>query len=285
MRRRSMAVIPLLIGLSQPATGPDASAEDVLAAMRGALGGAALDDVRGLRAEGRSSRTVGSLRLTMAIELAVGRPDRFARTERMALAGAGTELVTGFNAGLPIQRATGPDGRPVDVMGLIPAADRARTLAASTATLRAESRLLMLGFFGTAWDGAPQQVRLIGKAQAPDGEAHALELTWPGSPAATLYVDVRSGRPLMVVWRAPDVTSLAVSPADPLAGGALADPSRRSVPDAEHRFYFSDYRPVGRHHWPHRIQRAIGNTTVEDLQLGSIALNPAFDRATFDAER
>ena len=285
MRTHRPAVVLLLIGLFvRPSEGGDARADEVLSAARAALGGAAIEEVRGLRAHGRSSRAIGNLRLSLVVELALARPDRFVRIERVALAGAGTEMVSGFNGLAPIQKATGPDGRAMDVMALVPAAERGRTLAASTDVLRTELRLLMLGFFAASYDAAPAGVRVVGRARAPDGgEADVLEFGWAGGSPATLYVDAMTHRPLMVSWRGADVTALIPGRDTPQPAGTEVDPS--SVPAAEHRLYFSDYRLVGRLHWPHRIQRAIGATTVEDFQIESFVINPAWPRAMFDPQR
>jgi hypothetical protein len=151
--------------------------------------------------------------------------------------------------------------------------------------LRKELTLLLLGFFAGTFDGSPLQVERIGLAEAPDGRADALRLTFGDGSTATLFIHVDTHLPLMVSWQG----------SDPAAGASCGDDSGRvrdvgphrggASPLVEHRLHFGDYRRVNALRWPFLVRRTGGGAPMEELRLEKVTLNPVVNASAFAGDQ
>ena len=224
-----------------------------------------LDQVRTLRIEGRGTRSVGPLRVSSDTEFQLGRPDRFIRTDRLRMAGlAGGETVTGFDGVRFIQRTTTADGSTLP--GPEPTIERAQLSKVAAAGLRSELTLLLMGFLLAPFDDSPFTAEHAGVAEGADGRADVIKLVFVDGAAATLFTDVESHLPLMVSWQG----------VDPLGGPGLL---------VEHRFHFSDFRPVDRFRWPFVVRRSVDGVVAEELRFDRFTLNTAIDPKLFAVGR
>jgi len=269
------------------------TAAAVLTRSRAALGLEAPASVTSIRMLGTSTRVLGALRLGGAVDLRLALPDRYLRVDVLALPGAlpGTrgETATGFNRDTPIQRAIRPAGQPVDVTTFVSAEAREQTLRSAADLVRHDLRLLLLGFFADSFDSSPLTAKHLGIAEAPDGRAYGLALTFANGSEAILFVDTTTHLPRMVTWNGPDVVSAA------RAAGQTSGTGQPSMPHAdvrahldtlvEHRWYFGDYRPVGRFRWPFVLRHAVAGSLVEELRFDQVMVNPVFEASVFDRER
>jgi hypothetical protein len=257
--------------------------DDLLEQTRNALGGVALAAVRTMRAEGQSTRVVGPLRLSSAIELLLERPDRFLRIDRMRLGGSSAETAAGFVGDQFFQRTPQP---LASSLGSDQSPERSQALMRAAAVgLRKELTLLLVGFFGDTFDGSTLQVARIGLAEAPDGKAEAFRLTFGDGSIATLFVHVETHLPLIVSWQGSDpavAVRLATSPETAVASALAAS---AEIPLVEHRLHFNDYRQIGGLRWPFLIRRTGGGTPMEELRIERFTLNPVFKARTFTDER
>ena len=270
-----IGVIALLAAGSAGAAGqPDG--EDFLAPARLALGGQGLADVRALRAEGEGTRVVASLRLSNAIELLLDRPDRFLRIDRLRIAGTAAETTSGFVGERFVQRMPGPHASPP-----APVNQREDLRRVAAAGLRRELRLLLLGLFAGTFDDSPLRVERIGRAEAPDGQADALRLTFGDDLVATLFIHVDTHLPLMVSWQGTDPSAVLrlATATDPTKAAALAVAGQAAT--VEHRFHFSDYRRVNAVRWPFLIRHTAGGAPIEELRFERFTVNPVFKTGTF----
>ena len=282
----AVAVLVLAVGSvsadRQSANGQGADGEPLEQA-RSALGGESLAALRTLRVEGQSTRVVGPLRLGSAIELLLERPDRFLRVDRMRLAGSSAETVSGFVGDQFFQRT--PQPLALSLAGH-PSPDQSQALMRAAAVgFRKELTLLLLGFFGGTFDGSPMRVERLGSAEAPDGKAEALRLTFGDGSLATLFIHVDTHLPLMVSWQGTDpavavrlATTTEAAVASVLAASA-------ELPLVEHRLHFSDYRQVDRLRWPFLVRRTGGGAPMEELRFDRFTLNPVFKARTFTGDR
>lgn len=274
-----VGVAVLVFSLQSAGANRQATGEELLERTRQALGGEALAAVRTLRGEGQSTRVVGPLRLSSAIELLLERPDRFLRIDRIRLAGSGGEIVAGFAGDRFIQRM--PDRQAPSLGNTLSPDQSTGVLRAAAVGLRKELTLLLIGFLGGTFDGAPLRVERIGTAEAPDGKAEALGLTFDDGSVATLFIHVETHLPLMVSWQGSDpaaavrfATTADASPESVLAAAAQA-------PLVEHRLHFGDYRRVSALRWPFLVRRTGGGVPMEELRFDGFTLNPVFKARTF----
>jgi len=278
-----VAVAVLTLATGSISANRQSSGGELLEQTRKALGGEGLAAVRTLRVEGQSTRAVGPLRLSSAIEFLLERPDRFLRIDRMRLAGAGAETVSGFAGDRFFQRTPQP---LTPSLGSHPSPDQSQALMRAAAVgLRKELTLLLLGFFGGTFDGSPLQVERLGSAEAPDGKAEALRLTFGDGSVATLFIQVQTHLPLMVSWQGSDPAVAVRLATTTEASAASVLEESAELPLVEHRLHFSDYRQVDGLRWPFLVRRTGGGTPMEELRFDRFTLNPVFKARTFVGDR
>ena len=158
-------------------------------------------------------------------------------------------------------------------------------MRAAAVGLRKELTLLLLGFFGGTFDGSPLQVERLGSAEAPDGTADALRLTFGDGSVATLFIHVDTHLPLMVSWQGSDpaIALRLATTGEASAAAVLA--SSAQLPLVEHRLHFSDYRQVDGLRWPFLVRRTGGGAPMEELRFDRFTLNPVFTARTFTGDR
>lgn len=186
----------------------------ILADVRAALGGEAkLADVRTLTVEGRSTRpapdgTSRASNFDMAFEL----PGKFSKKDVLAnMNGMEISRTAGFNGdGLVEIMDT-----PPQMGGMVfirPAAGGSPTGAEPTPEELATRRQAMLssnkkdfarltlGMFATSFPAYPLEFSYGGVAQAPEGQAHVIDVKGADNFVAKLFVDTRTHLPLMLSW-------------------------------------------------------------------------------------
>ena len=250
----------------------DSRATQVLAAAKASLGGMALDAIRSLRAEGRGSRIVGSFRFAAGVRLEVVRPDRFVRTDRLSVGATSAETGFGFNGSDFIQRVSGLGDVSPGLSALAPVA---------AAGLRHDVRMLLLGVFAAPFDGSAIETAYAGVAEAPDGKADAIAMTFDDGTTATLFIDAGTLLPRMVSWQAPDPLSAVKS----TPSGVTAEVRPDNLIAVEHRVAFADYRTIKGVRFPFLIRRSVAGELSEELKFDSVELNAAIDERTFQVAR
>jgi hypothetical protein len=180
-------------------------AATVLAAMRKALGGAKLDEVKGLSVEGPFRRQMGQRDMEGTIALVLVGPDKMHRLEDLALmGGASVERIQalsgetswtdmqnrgGMGGGMQIMMRDGPPGAP--------GADPAEMEKRRTTTFKAEMQRWMFALLGTP----AGEVTYAGVAEAPDGRADMIEMKDARGQALRLFVDQSTHLPLMLSYQ------------------------------------------------------------------------------------
>ena len=198
------------------------------------------------------------------------------------MAGTVAEATSGFVGDRFVQRTPGPRPSPPSVAP-VDQRDDLRRVAASG--LRRELRLLLLGLFAGTFDDSPLHVARIGTAEAPDGRAEALRLTFGDGFAATLFIHVDTHLPLMVSWQGSDqAEAVRLATTTGMSAGSVLT-AAAALPLVEHRLHFSDYRQVERLRWPFLVRRTGGGAPMEELRFDRFTLNPVFNARTFVGDR
>jgi hypothetical protein len=264
-----VALLTPPIAASQP---PDAAR--VLADMRAALGGEAIDAVKGFSVEGDEERTFGDFKTHSNMEWVCVLPDRFIVVRNNKSSFARIVDTNGFNgdrlvrlldlpASLASRRPPAPPQTPEQyVEGL-------RTSVTSAKRQFSRYAIALLGITSAY----PLDATYAGRETIDTKAAHVLLLKAADDYEARLYVDVATHLPLMISWMGrPDV--------------AFGNTSVQVIvmarqPPVERRIYFSDYKTAARLTWPHRFKEVVAGVVSVDIRLSKFKINPKVDPARF----
>lgn len=227
-------VVAGVVGTSAQLADPAAA---VLTAAREALGGEKkLSALRTLVATGQTKQLRGNNLAAIEFEIAMELPDKYVRKDEVPL--QETDPTTaGFNGGALIMIPAPANGAP-----------------ARLAAVKQDAERFMLGFL--ALPSATATLKYIGKAEAPQGKADVVDISYPDKTTWRLFVSADTHLPIMVSW-----------PGKP----------------AESRLYFGDYRDVSGQQLPFFLRRAVGADTVEETTFDRFRINPKIDPKKFAA--
>jgi hypothetical protein len=273
------------------AAGGDAKAEQLMAQARAAIGGEKnLAAVQGLTASGTYQRTVSERQLSGEVTIDVQLPDKLLRTESMSPMGDATIITEqGVNGDklLRHQRTVNAPPGMVIRMGAAPAGDAE---AQAIRNARADLARTVLTFLLTSPASLPLEFSAAGEAESDEGKADIVDVKGAGNFAARIFLDQKSHRPLMLVYRgvAPRVM-IQTQQGPPPEGGrgrgdmphdAAAAPPPQIV---DITLYLDDYKAVGGLMLPHRMARSIDGKPTEEMTFKTIRINPPFKPDTFAA--
>ena len=308
-------VVPLPVYAAEQAVD---QAAKVLAEMRAALGGAKLDQVKGLSVEGPFRRTMGTRETEGTIALVLVGPDKMHRLEEMSMGPAVIERTQalsgdtswtdlqnrgGMGGGMQIVMRDGPPGAP--------GADPAEAEKRRTTMFKAERQRWMFTLLGTP----AGEVTYAGVAESPDGKADMIEMTDARGQALRLFVDQSTHLPLMLTYSEirPRIMTQG-GPGGP--GGRAGGPGGgggagggggggggggRQRPSPEEmqrrmaamppptpsamRLTFDEFASVDGVTLPKRISLAADNTPVEEWTLEKIKVNPSVKAGLFEKKQ
>jgi hypothetical protein len=267
----------------------DAKGEQLMAQARAALGGEkSLNKVQGLTASGTYQRTLQDRQLNGEVTVDLQLPDKLLRTESMNPMGDVT-IVTeqGVNGDklLRNQRTLNAPPGMVVRTGPPPTGDAE---AQAIRNAHADLARTALAFLLTSPASLPLEFTSGGQAESDEGKADVIDAKGPGNFAARIFLDQKSHRPLMLVYRgiAPRVmiqTQQGPPPAGgrgdgPHDGSALPEPQVVDI-----TLYLDDYKTVDGLMLPHRLARSIDGKPTEETTFKTIKINPAFKPDTFAA--
>jgi hypothetical protein len=293
-------LLPILLAATAADATPEARAQEVLAQVQKAVGGASrLEAIKGLslQAELRRVQPVdGAEARDMSGELTVDAllPDRYLRVETLQpFPGAPSfSIGTGLDGSEAWRAPIGnPGGGGGHVVVRVATGDGPGATAALLRRTRAElRRLLALALAGGPKD-ATLKLAYAGEAEAPEGRAHRIELSDAQGAIGTLFVDKATHRPLFVAFKAllPRMQMVrAEGPGD-------ADRARREAeargtapapaPEAEARLYVSDWKSVGGVLLPHRFSQTVEGGASEEWTVGKWTLDPALKPEHFKKQK
>lgn len=291
-------LIAFLISLAMTAGGyaaraaGDTKAEQLLAQARAALGGEKnLNKVQGLTATGTYQRTMQDRQLSGELTIDLQLPDKLLRTESMSPMGDMT-IVTeqGLNGEklLRNQRTlNGPPGMVVRMSGA-PTGDAE---AQAIRNAHAELARTALAFLLTSPASLPLEFSAGGEAESDEGKADVLDAKGGGNFATRIFLDQKSHRPLMLMYRgvAPRVMIQTQQGPPPEGGrgrGALSHDAPAAPPPqvVDITLYLDDYKSVDGVMLPHHWARSIDGKPTEEMTFKTIKINPAFKADTFSAK-
>lgn len=314
MRQVMNVIVVALLALPAVVLGQADDVSRVIAELKAALGGAdRVAAVKSLTATGRTLRTnAGGTTTENEFELAMELPDKYML--RTVLANMGNMSVyrnAGFNGhglinlidqppmlggggGMMVVRAVGAGGGSASPTPEQQAETNRRMLV----TQKHEFARLTLAMFGSSFDGFPLSLSYAGEAEAADGKAWMLDATGADDFAARLFIDTKSGLPLMMSWSAPEPLVMqqtmgrgAAPPSEDEqrkmmeeaeARMKAAEANRRNV---EYRVYYADFKTVGGVKLPHRMQRSIDGKPAEEMTFDQFRINPRIDARKFEVTR
>ena len=310
-------VVPLPVYAAEQAAD---QAAKVLADMRQALGGAKVEQVKGLTLEGPFRREMGQRQLEGTLVLTLAGPDRMHKSEEnefpggmtveriQALAGESAWMDVqnrgGMGGGMQIQMRNGPPGAPDDP------AEAEKRMAAM---LRSEMQRYMLALLASP----AGEVTYAGVAESPDGKADTLEMKDARGQTLRLFVDQATHLPLMLAYSEVRPRMMMMggpgggrrqgggpggtpgAPGAPGSGagapGAGGAPRERPSPEEMRRrmesmpppapsavqMRFDEYATVDGVKLPKRISLSVDGAPTEEWNVEKIKVNPSIKAELF----
>jgi len=310
---RRLIVAAAMLAFAMPTAAQDKGAE-VMNAVREALGGSQLAQVKTLSLEGPFAREMGQRQMQGTIALTLQLPDRMHRNEDTEMMGGmSMERVSvlagdaawedmqnrgGMGGGMQIMMRPGPPGQELNPEQI----EQARLRR-----LRTEFNRYLLAFLG----GGALQPTYVAVAEAPDGKADVLEVKNDAGQAVRIFVDQNTHLPLMLQYQEirPRVNIMGgpggrragaggppgaapPPPAPPPSGGdgqrPSADEIRRrmeSMPPptpSTVTLYLGDYKKLDGVMLPHRLTQAVDGKTVEEWTIEKVKVNPSVKADLFE---
>ena len=289
--RRSVAVA-LLVAATGIVYGQGATADEVLAKARQALGGEKkLNAVKSFVATGQTRQIRGDNLVPIEFEINVELPDRYSRRDETPAVESGYST-SGFNGDgliqLPVPTAppamamiARPGGPPPPTSEQL-AAQQAAQRKSRVTTLKQDFTRLTLGMFAGSFSSYPLTFTRIGIAESPQGKADIIQAKGPDNFSARLLINQDTHLPVMLTWAAPAGRAGApgARAGTPPAPGQPAPTAQPVAP--ENRLYFAEYRDVDGIQLPFRLRRAVGADTVEETTFDRYKLNARIDPKKFE---
>lgn len=261
------------------------NADGVLAAMRAALGGDALNGVKAFTVGGTIERDLGGRTIPFAVDLTCQLPDKCVRRTRPGGgASPATTIYEGFSGDDPVLRRDGPRRAPP--------AQNIPDPAVTAARFKGEFGRLQLVLFGSAPVTYPVQFTSMGPHQLDGRAMDAIEVKHEAF-TAKLLVDAGTHLPAVFAWRTPPAVLSKPLPDGPryvLPGvvyvtGPVTPEMVASLPPVENQLEFSDFKTSDGITWPRRILRRVQGHITEVWRLDTVKINPKVDPRWFDASR
>jgi hypothetical protein len=205
-------------GTQGQAPPPRATAEQVLAEARKALGGEKLDAVKSFVVTGRTRRLQGNNLLPIEFEISCELPDKYVRRDEVP-AQENEPTSRGFNGNTLLQipappapppmppgaaaRAGAPPAPPPGAAGRAAGAPAAMAPASPATSVKQDFVRLTLGLFATSFSSYPLTFKYVGQAEAPQGKADVLDVTGAPNFSVRFFVNMATHLPVMISWTQP----------------------------------------------------------------------------------
>ena len=301
--------------MSVAAQDSQGKATEVMTAVRQALGGDKLTEVKTLSLEGPFGREMGQRQVQGTLALTLQLPDRMHRMEDTELMGGMSmervSVLAGETAWEDMQNRGGMGGGMQIVMRAGPPGQELNPEQIEQARLRrmrTEFNRYMLAFLG----GANLEPTYVAVAEAPEGKADVLEVKNDAGQAVRIFVDQNTHLPLMLQYQevrprfnmmgGPGGRRPGGQGAAGAAGAAGAGPpppggdGQRPSPEEIRRrmesmpppapsavsLYLGDYKKVDGVMLPHRLTQAVDGKTIEEWTIEKVKINPAVKADLFE---
>jgi hypothetical protein len=277
-------------GYAARATG-DAKAEQLMAQARAALGGEkGLNKVQGLTATGTFQRRLPDRQLSGEVTIDLQLPDKLLRTESMSPMGDVTIVTEQGLNGDTLLRSQRTLNAPPGMMVRMGPARTGDAEAQAIRNARADLARTALAFLLASPASLPLEFDSGGEAESDEGKADVVDAKGSGNFAARIFLDQKSHRPLMLVYRgvAPRVMIQTQQGAPPEGGRGRGEPPHdgAAAPTphiVDITLYLDDYKSIDGAMLPHHMARSIDGKPAEEMTFKTIKINPTFKPDTFAA--
>lgn len=265
---------------------------ELMAKARQSIGGdAKLKTIKSLAIAARYRRVMGDRESSGDTELEFLLPDKMRRSETMSLM-PGLEMtrvdvINGKTTWSDAQ-TNGAHGGGGTVMIRRPA-ETPETKGSAELAMRADLSRAYLAFLLSSPEAIPFEYSYVGEAEAPDGKAEVVDIVGPNNFNVRLFLDQKSGRPLMMSYRgkAPrfsmrTITGDQGSPEE-IKKKADEEAARlAALPEVEFQLTLENYRSVDGVLFPHTLTRMVDGKTTEETDIKKIVVNPQIKLDRFD---
>ena len=310
MKRMGYVVAAAFVAGNVLGHGQEIDVTEILANVRQALGGPALERLESLVIEGATARPGPNGTTERGFEISVQRPDKYMRKEVMAALGnMSVYRQSGFNGvdGLidevdqPPQLNTG--GRvmvfragPGDAPGSATPTpeEREAQRQARLLAIKQDYARLTLGMFAAAPSVYPLEFTYVSRAESPDGAAHVIGVKGDGGFDVRLFIDAKTHMPLMLSWMDKEPLPM-VAQTMQISGSISREEMQKRAQEreaqmreaeaarqvVEYRYFYGDYKRVNGVMIPHRFQRTAAGKVIDETTFGRIRVNTRIDEDRF----
>jgi hypothetical protein len=271
----------------------DQRAREVIGRARAAIGGEAkLAAITSLQAEGKLSRLMGDQTVTGELQISVLLPDKYKRVETTSLLAGDVEMTTTTAVdGAEAWTDTSTSGGATTVVRFGPKGNEADNKRAFERSQRAEFARTVIAWLLAAPASTSAGFTYAGEGATDKGRFDMVDITGPDGFSVRLFLDTQTHLPALLSYRgvAPRMRIRRMegggSPeeAEKKAGEELAKPEDQPQRAAvnEIQVLLSDYRSEGGILLPHKLTKAAGGTTFEEVEITKYKINPSLKPQAF----
>jgi hypothetical protein len=264
-------------------------ANQLLGQARTAIGGEKLRSLASLTATGSYRRIMGEREMSGEIQFDLILPDKMMRTETMnPVPGAEITRIEAINSNnaWSHQRSSGMGGGMIVMRR--PGGESPPGQAMQTNAIRAELTRIAIGWLLSSPSSFPVEFSYAGQAEAPDGNADALDVKGPNGFSARLFLDQETHRPLMLAYKGKKPRIMMRAFTGPRSKEEIDkeikadEAAAANQPDVEYQIRFSEHREVDGILLPHRLTRAIDGEVNEEWDISKFKINPSLKAEKFE---
>lgn len=276
---------------------PDDPAQEVIAQMRTALGGAPkLDAIKSVSLEADLRRVLpadgegGEAQdLSGDVTIDAAFPDRYLKLEQVPPFPGGPTLAigTGLDGESAWRAPVGAPTGPNVIVRMAPARTGPGGADGLRRHTRAELTRLQIMCLGSA-PSAGLTFTPAGQAEAPEGRADIVDIAGNDGFAARMFVDATTHRPLFLAYKTVVPRMHVVRRQAPHDAAAPRPEDAPRLPDAgqpppeaEARMFVSDFKSVDGVMLPFKISVSVEGGPTEEWQIKKWKLNPALKPEMF----
>jgi len=285
MQRRIF--ILLVLCASIPAAASPDRASEIVRKARAALGGESkLAEVRSLSLTGSLRRVTPDQDVDGKVVLSLVLPDKFRRDETLRIMGGdGPTLVNAWD-GASEWRDVKTDALAggVQIVRRAPPSTQPAPRRAIPETKADMARLALATLLSTP-TSMPVEWSYVGPVETDAGAAEAVDATGADGFKVRLYVDAKTSMPMAIAYHGLEppraVFRTRRAPTPPPAGQPDDLPDIPAPREVDFQINLSDYKKVGAVLLPHRFEKLVDGTVVEEWAIEKAQVNPSIDASQF----
>jgi hypothetical protein len=283
----------LMPGMGRSTRGDD-KAREVIGQARTAIGGEAqLAAITSLQVESKFSRVMGDQTVTGDVQVSVMLPDKYKQVETTSMLGGSVEMTrTTALDGAEAWTDTGTSGGATAIVRFGgPKVSEAEAKRALQKAQRAEFARSMIAWLLASPGSFPVEFSYAGEGATDKGSFDMVDATGPEDFSVRIFLDKQTHIPALLSYRGVQPRMMMKTME---GGGSPEDAEKKAKQETENRaselpkpdpveiqILLSDYKPEGGILLPHKLVKAAGGNTFEEVEITKYKINPSLKPQSF----